>query len=128
MTSVAAMISGLVFFGYGFDLTRKTALQVWHLKSLLTAVMIVLNNYGYLLNLNTLTICMCHCAGTGGMLFFMAWLMQNCQRSSLATASAFFTLLGVSTCAMALFMGFFANSIFPSVLLFFGVIGSYLIS
>lgn len=114
---MAAMVAGAVFFGYGFDQCRSTALTVWYVKALVAAVMVIANGAGYLLMLTTLTSCMCNCVSAGGMVYLMSWMTFNNDLSPLSTASAFWTLYGASYLVIGFVMGFFVNSILPTVLL-----------
>jgi len=70
-----------------------------------------------MMNLTTLTVCMCHLTGTGGFVYYLAWMLKHSDHSEMATASAFFTLLGAATVLVTIIVSFFAGSILPVVLL-----------
>lgn len=114
---MAAITAGLVFWGYGFDQARDNVLRVWWGFSLVTAVMIILNQQKYWLNLTTVTVCMCHLVSSGGLLYCGAWMMYHCDGSPLATASAFYTLYGASLLLTTFVMSFFTNLMLMVVLL-----------
>lgn len=117
MTSMAALVAGIVFWGHGFDRCREKAMQVWYVKAIVTTLFVLLNHLGYMLSLSTLTTCMCHMTGMGGFLYFMSWMMFHADQSPMSTASAFVTLSGMANLIVLFFFGFFAGSIIPVVLL-----------
>jgi len=100
MTSMAAMVAGIIFWGYGFDQIRQMSMRVWYVKALVALLFVLLNHLGYLLPLNTFTVCLCNLTGTGGQLYFAAWMLFHSDASEMATASAVFTLIGVSNFLM----------------------------
>lgn len=64
-----------------------------------------------------LTISLCHLVGVGGLVSALAHMLHNSDHSELSTSAAAFTLLGLATLVVTLFVMFFAGSIIPVVLL-----------
>lgn len=103
-------------------------MKVWYFLATVTAVFVVCNSSGYLMTVTTITACMCNLVGYGGMIYFLSWMMFHNDDSPMATASAFFTLTGLSWFIMSFFMLFFTNSILPVVILVVCLLATLLLS